>query len=224
MSSPSSDDISRQLSSAAEKRISTNEDGSLDVLGSVGGIRGIIEAALPATVFLTAYLISGELLVGIGVAIGVGVIFTVLRLVQRGPLVQSCSGLVGVLICAAFAYFSGEARSYYVPGFFINAGYILGLGVSIAVKWPVMGILFGVIRGQSFDWRKDQLQRRRYAMATWLIIGVLAARLIVQVPFYYAENETALGISRVVMGVPLYAFALWWGWMITRDRQPSTPQ
>lgn len=220
MSSP--DDISRQLSSAAAQRVSTKDDGSLDVLGSVGGVRGIVEAALPATVFLTAYLIFDELLVAIGVAVAVGVVFTVLRLFQHGSLVQSFSGLIGVLICAGFAHFSGEARNYYVPGFFINIGYIAALSVSVAVRWPVMGILFGLIRGESFDWRQDSLKRRRYALATWIITAVLASRLIVQVPLYFAENETALGVTRVVMGVPLYAFALWWGWMITRDRQPST--
>ena len=222
MSSP--DDISRKLSGSAAKRVSTKDDGSLDVLGSVGGVRGIMEAALPATVFLATYLIADELAAAILVAVAVGVIFTVLRLAQRGPLVQSFSGLIGVLICAGFAYFSGEARGYFIPGFFINAGYIVALSVSVAVKWPVMGILFGVIRGEGFDWRQNRLQRRRYALATWIITAVLAARLFVQVPLYYADEETALGVSRVVMGVPLYAFALWLGWMITRDRQPSTPE
>ncbi|WP_157984037.1 DUF3159 domain-containing protein [Nesterenkonia muleiensis] len=218
----SADQFSQQLSGSAAKRISTKDDGSLDVLGSVGGVRGIVEAALPATVFLATYLIADELAVAIGVAVAIGALFTVVRLAQRGPLVQSFSGLAGVLICAGFAHFSGEARGFYVPGFFVNAGYIIALSVSVAVKWPVMGILFGVIRGQGFDWRRDRIQRRRYALATWIITAVLASRLIVQVPLYFAENETALGVTRVVMGVPLYAFALWLGWMITRDRQQST--
>lgn len=217
---PPADQFSTQLSGTAAKRISTREDGSLDVMGSVGGWRGIVEAGLPATAFLTAYLIAEDLAVAIGLAIAIGVLFTLVRLLQRGSLVQSFSGLVGVLICAAFAHFSGEARGYYVPGFFINAGYILALSLSVALRWPAMGILFGVIRGEAFDWRHDALRRRRYALATWLITAVLASRLVVQLPLYFADNETALGVTRVAMGVPLYAFALWLGWMITRDTSP----
>ncbi|WP_150462474.1 DUF3159 domain-containing protein [Nesterenkonia ebinurensis] len=218
----SADQFGQQLSGSAAQRISTREDGSLDVMGSVGGVRGIVEAALPATAFLTAYLITENLAVAIALAIAMGAVFTVVRLVQRGSLVQSFSGLVGVLICAAFAHFSGEARGYYVPGFFINAGYILALSISIAVRWPAMGIIFGMIRGEGFDWRHDPIRRRRYALATWLITAVLASRLVVQLPLYFADNETALGVTRVTMGVPLYAFALWLGWMITRETSPMT--
>ncbi|TLP97960.1 DUF3159 domain-containing protein [Nesterenkonia salmonea] len=218
----SQDPLRQQFSSSAARRVSTREDGSLDVMGSVGGWRGIMEAALPATSFLTAYIIMGDLAIAIVLAIAVGAVFAVVRLVQRGSLVQSLSGLAGVLICAAFAHFSGEARGYYVPGFFINIAYILALTISIAVKWPLMGVIFGVIRGEGFEWRQDKVRRRGYALATWIITAVLASRLIVQLPLYFADNETALGVTRVVMGVPLYAFALWLGWMITREREPSS--
>lgn len=217
----SQEPLGQQLSGSAARRISTRDDGSLDVMRSVGGWRGIIEAALPATSFLTAYLIVDDLAVAIILSIAVGVVFAVVRIVQRGSLVQSLSGLVGVLICAAFAHFSGEARGYYVPGFFINIGYIVALTVSVLVKWPLMGVIFGVIRGEGLEWRQDRLRRRRYAVATWIITAVLASRLMVQLPLYFADHETALGVTRVVMGVPLYAFALWLGWMITREREPS---
>ncbi|TLP79491.1 DUF3159 domain-containing protein [Nesterenkonia sphaerica] len=220
----SQEPLGQQLSDSAARRLSTREDGSLDVMGSVGGWRGIIEAALPATSFLTAYLVVGDLPLAIILAIAVGVLFAVVRIAQRGSLVQSLSGLAGVLICAAFAHFSGEARGYYVPGFFINVAYIVALVTSIAVKWPLMGVVFGVIRGEGMQWRQDALRRRSYAVATWLITAVLASRLAVQLPLYFADHETALGVTRVVMGVPLYAFALWLGWMITREREPSRAQ
>ena len=41
-------------------------------------------------------------------------------------------------------------------------------------------------------------------------------RLAVQLPLFFAENLPALGISRLVMGIPLYAFCLWITWMMTR--------
>ena len=207
-----------QLSGAAANRVRAREDGSLDVMASIGGWRGLAEASLPAAGFLIAYLLTDELVPAILIAVGLGAVFTVVRLLQRGSLIQSFSGLVGVGICAAFAYFSGDARGYYEPGFVINIAYLIGFGVSVLVKWPFMGILFGLIRAEGFDWRHDTDRRRRYALATWIIAAVLAARLLVQFPLYLADNVAALGVTRLVMGVPLYALALWLGWMLTRPR------
>jgi hypothetical protein len=36
------------------------------------------------------------------------------------------------------------------------------------------------------------------------------------VPLYFADNVVALGITRLLMGVPLYALALWLAWLISR--------
>lgn len=214
----SAEQLSQQLSGAAASRVRARDDGSLDVMGSVGGWRGLAEASLPAAGFLVAYLLTEDLVPAILLAVGMGAVFTIIRLLQRGSLIQSFSGLIGVGICAAFAYFSGDARGYYEPGFFINVVYLIGFGVSVLVKWPFMGILFGLIRGEGFDWRHDSARRRRYALATWIIAAVLAARLLVQFPLYLVDNVAALGVTRLVMGVPLYALALWLGWMLTRPQ------
>lgn len=210
--------LGKQLRGAATKRVSTRDDGTLDLLASVGGWRGLVEAALPSTAFLATYLLTDELLWAIVLALGMGGVFTLARLMQRGSLVQSFSGLIGVGICAAFAYVSGDARGYYEPGFVINIVYLIAFLVSILVKWPVMGILFGLIRQEGFEWRRDRARRRSYALATWILSAVLAARLMVQLPLYLADNVAALGVTRIVMGVPLYALALWLGWMITRPQ------
>ena len=45
---------------------------------------------------------------------------------------------------------------------------------------------------------------------------MFAARLLVQVPLYLAENLTGLGVARLVMGVPLYALTLWLAWLVSR--------
>ena len=100
----SAEQLSQQLSGAAASRVRARDDGSLDVMGSVGGWRGLAEASLPAAGFPVAYLLTEDLVPAILLAVGMGAVFTIIRLLQRGSLIQSFSGLIGVGICAAFAY------------------------------------------------------------------------------------------------------------------------
>lgn len=204
------------MTAAAASSMRTRDDGTLDVMGSIGGVRGLLEASLPAAGFLVAFVLTEDLTLAIILAVALSVVFTVIRLVQRGTLVQALSGLVGVVLCAVVAYRTGEARDFYVLGFVTNAAYLAAFIISIAVRWPFLGLLFGLLRGEGLSWRRDTVRRRRYAMATWLVSAVLLARLLVQMPLYFADDLAGLGIARLVMGLPLYALALWWGWMLTR--------
>ena len=214
----STEDVRRQFSSSAASKLHAREDGSLNIMASIGGVRGLLEASLPAALFLVTFVVTADLIPSLLIALGLAGVFAAGRLLQRGPLVQSLSGLAGVGICAAAALTTGDGRDFYAPGFFINGVYIVAFVVSILVRWPIIGILFGLVRGEGTDWRHDAMKRRRYAAATWIIVFVMAARLIVQVPFYLAVDVASLGVARLVMGMPLYALALWVSWMISRPQ------
>lgn len=210
------EEFGQRLSSSASSRLSTHDDGSLDVMASIGGVRGLVEASAPAAAFLTVFVITENLTLSAVIAVAIGVAFTVARLVQRGPLVQSISGLAVIVLCAVVAQQTGQARDFYLWGFLTNGVYIVGFALSIALRWPFLGVLFGLIRGEGVSWRRDAVRRRRYALATWIVTGALALRLAVQLPLYLGDLLVALGTARLVMGLPLYGLALWVGWMITR--------
>lgn len=203
---------------AARAGVERREDGQIDVLKSVGGVRGLTESILPGLVFLVVFTVVRDLAPALIGALGIAAVFTILRLIQRGTVVQAFSGLIGVAICAFVANTTGRAETFYIPGFFTNAAYIVGMVISIAVKWPLAGLLFGFIRGEGTDWRKEPRRLRAYVLATWIVIAVLALRLAVQVPLYFMGPDAlvALGTARLVMGVPLYALGLWLAWMVSR--------
>lgn len=211
---------------AAKAGVRQGEDGRIDVLQSIGGVRGLAESILPGLLFTVVFTVLRDLQLSLIVALAVSAVFTVIRLVTRTPLTQALSGLVGVAICAFVANRTGNAEDFFLPGFFTNAAYIVGMVLSIAVRWPLAGLLFGFIRGEGTDWRKSAGRVRAYSLATWLIVTVLALRLIVQVPLYLADNIAALGATRVAMGVPLYALGLWFAWLVSRpalDKQQHPP-
>ncbi len=211
---------------AAKAGVRQDESGRIDVLQSIGGVRGLAESILPGLLFTVVFTILRDLQISLIVALAVSAVFTIVRLLTKTPLTQALSGLIGVGICAFVANRTGNAEDFFLPGFFTNAAYIVGMIVSIAVRWPLAGLLFGFIRGEGTEWRKQASRIRAYSLATWLIIAVLALRLIVQVPLYLADNIAALGTTRVAMGVPLYALGLWFAWLVSRpalEKQQHPP-
>jgi hypothetical protein len=143
-----------------------------------------------------------------------------------------------VLVCAFFAGRSGDARDFYVPGFLTNVGYgavyLLSTipfrrltlpGTSVQVgpgPFPLLGVLLGPLTGEGMSWRRDPRRLRAYQRVTWLWAGLFAARLAVQLPLYYADAVGALGVARLVMGVPLFATVAWVTWMVLRSVPVAT--
>lgn len=205
---------------AGEERLSGR-----DVLKAVGGVRGILEALLPGLVFLVVYSVltsfAGQdaqqaLVPALGASVGLAVVFTIARVVAKGQPTQAIAGLVGVLLSAALALWTGDARDNYVLGFFTNAGYALALLVSVFVRWPVVGLIVGFLMGDGTAWREDRRKVRIAQFLTLAWVGFFLLRLVVQVPLYLVDNVQALGLTRLLMGVPLYALMLVFTWLIVR--------
>jgi hypothetical protein len=203
-------------------RFSAKGDGSrLNALDSVGGIRGIAETLLPGLVFTTWFAVSHDLWPSILAAAVVGAAFTVARLVQRQPLLQAVSGLVGIALSAFFAQRSGNAADYFLPGLWTNVISLVIFAVSIVVKWPVAGIFFGLIRGEGVEWRTNPVRLRAYQWATVPILALFALRLAVKTPLYLAGRVTELGIVHAILATPAYILGLWIAWLMSRPR-PET--
>ena len=210
---------------AAKAGLHRSGNGNIDVLKSAGGIQGIAESILPGLVFLVAFTITRELPLALTAALAVAAAFTVVRLVQRKPLTQALAGIAGVGVSAWLANTTGKAEDFYVPGFFTNFAYIVAMSISIFVRWPFAGLIFGFIRNEGLDWRKDPARVKAYQIGTWVIIAVLALRLLVQVPLYFMGEPgfAALATTRLLMGAPLYILGIWVAWLLTRPAPADNP-
>ncbi|MFC4223685.1 DUF3159 domain-containing protein [Lysinibacter cavernae] len=187
------------------------------LLDSIGGYRGILESILPGIVFLVTYVLTHELVPSVIAPVAIGLVFFVIRLAQRQPLVSALSGLVGIAFCVVIALLTGRALDYYVTGFFTNIAWGLGLLISVLVGWPLIGVAIGFLTGQGTAWRKDRRSFRVMMLVTLLWVGVFGLRLLVQLPMYYAEQIEALGVARLVMGIPLFVVAIGASWLIVRS-------
>ncbi|GAB3558447.1 DUF3159 domain-containing protein [Spelaeicoccus albus] len=193
-------------------------DGS--VAGAIGGVWGIVDSVLPGLLFVVVYTITRLLVPSLVAAVGAGLVLLAIALIRRQPVGQAIGGFVGVAICAVFSLRSGNAASYFVPGFFITGSAAVLYAVSIFVRWPLIGIIVGYLRGEA--WREDPAKMRLYRGITWMWVGMFGLRLAIQLPLYFTDHVVALGTLRLVLGVPLFALVIWISWLIIRQA-PATP-
>ncbi|HWT24699.1 MAG TPA: DUF3159 domain-containing protein [Solirubrobacteraceae bacterium] len=197
------------------------QDGPPPLLESLGGPLGIAESVIPSAAFVVAYTVSGqETRTAVVVAVALGVVFGVARL-ARGQTPQfALAGLAGLGLSAYVVSRTGRAEDFFVPGLLANAGYALAYAVSIAVRWPLLGVLLNAVANRGMEWRKDPEQVRAYTRASWVWVGLFSLRLAVQLPLYLAGAVVALGVARVAMGIPLFAVGIWLSWLLLR-RTPA---
>jgi hypothetical protein len=191
---------------------------------AVGGPLGMAETALPAVAFVVAYTATGSNTnVSAGVAVGLALALTVARLVRRESPRHALSGLFGVALAAFIAAKSGKAENFFLPGLLLNAAYASAFLISIAVRWPLVGVVVTKLDGEDSAWREDPVRVRAFRRATLLWAGMFSARLVVQLPLYLASAVVALGVARTAMGIPLFALCLWLSWLLVRGaRVPAS--
>jgi hypothetical protein len=144
-------------------------------------------------------------------------VFIVARVLQRQPAAPAIGGLLGIALSAVLALLNNRPEDYYIPGFWTNGAYLAVLLASVIARWPIIGVIAGFLTGTGTSWRVDPRVRRIYAGLTLLWCGLFAARLAVQLPLYFSGSLEALGATRLVMGVPLYAPVLVVTWLVIRS-------
>ncbi len=186
------------------------------LLSAIGGVRGLVESILPGLGFLVVYTITGELLPSVLAPLAVALLFVVARLVGRTPVTTALAGVIGVGLSAGLALFTGRAEDNFVLGFVINVVWLVALLISLFARWPLIGVVAGLLTGEGSRWRSDRAKFRVATIATLLWVGLFALRLAVQVPLYFAGQVDWLAGTKLLMGVPLYAGVLWVTWLLMR--------
>ncbi|QIS21196.1 DUF3159 domain-containing protein [Nocardia terpenica] len=202
-------DTDRARAAAVEEIDETARAEELEqtLLEQLGGISGLIYSTLPVVVFVPANALWG-LTGAIWAALGVAAAILVWRLVRRSPIQPAISGFLGVGVCALVAYRMGAAKGFFLFGIWASLLYGGVFLASLVVRWPLAGVIWGVLNGHGTDWRADRRVLRLYDLATVVWVVVFGARFLVQQHFYESDSTGLLAIARIAMGWPLTAVAL----------------
>jgi Protein of unknown function (DUF3159) len=212
-----SESLSAVVKQSGLTQLKPGETPSVRALfGAVGGPLGIVESVVPGIAFLVIYLTSHNLLVSVLVPAVVALVFVVARAGRKSSMSSAVTGAVLLAITAALTLITGKAVNNFVPGILINAAGFVVMLVSILVRWPLIGIIVGLLFGDADGWRAIPAKRRILTIATWLWVLLFTIRLVLEVPLYLANNVAALGVVRLITSVPLYAVFLWATWLLVR--------
>ncbi|MEU6428305.1 DUF3159 domain-containing protein [Microbispora sp. NPDC046973] len=191
---------------------------------ALGGRRGIVEAAVPTLAFTGTWMGTNELKTSLIVGIASAVVLLLVRLAQRTTPQFVLNSLVGIGIGAFFAARTGDAKDVFLPGILYNAAYAAGMLLSIVVRWPIVGFLIGSVTGDPTAWHNDSALVRLCSRLTWLLMLPCLLRVVVQLPLYWADHVTALGVAKIALGWPLQVAGLAaMVWVLARGRTPIEP-
>jgi hypothetical protein len=192
-----------------------------DFFHALGGWGALLDIGLPWIAFLVAYAATDhKLQLSLIIAVGIAAVIAVVRLIRRQQLRNVVGGFIGVLISAWVANRTGNAKDFYVPGLLTNVGYGALYLITVLVRWPLFGVLYGVITQTGTAWRRDPAMLKGFSRATLVFVGLFAIRLIVQVPLYFTGSLNALGIAKIGLGLPFYALAIWLAYAALRGSLP----
>ncbi|MBE6481111.1 MAG: DUF3159 domain-containing protein [Actinomyces ruminicola] len=202
-----------------------------DAAAAVGGWRGILESAAPTLVFVCVLALRPSALVpALLASLAVSALALFARLLGRQPLTQVLGGAALAAVSALWAWRSGNATNFYATGLVINAVWLAATGGSLLLRRPLVGLLLDAWHAASGTGRGDRngAATRRYAVGTAILAAMFALRLVVELPLYLAGEAAvgALGVARLLLGVPLFALTLWFVWLVinpTLRQAPASP-
>lgn len=176
-------------------------------LEQMGGTTGLVYTMLPIVAFVLANASFG-LTAAVCTAVGVGLAISALRLIRKEPVYPAFSGLFGVAVAAFVAWKTGSAKGFFLLGIWAN----LALGalflLSVLLRRPLAGIVWGALNGTGTSWLQDKPSRRYYDIATLTLTAVFAIRFVVWQWLYDGDHTGWLAVARIAMGYPLLALAL----------------
>jgi hypothetical protein len=185
----------------------STEQRQLSLRELLGGRRGAIDASIPPAVFVLGWLVSGRSIGwGAAAAIAAGVTVGVVRLVRGGRVTASVASVATVSLGAFIAISTGRPEDFFVIQLLSNVASALAWALSILIRWPLLGVVVGLLLGQKTRWRRDPDLLRAYGLASWVwVFGQYTLRVLVFGALWWSGWVVALGVARVALTWPLVA-------------------
>jgi hypothetical protein len=211
---------------------------SEQIAEQLGGVRGLVESSVPVLAFVlfnvvlssVAHLdkrtalywaIAGSVISALGIGL--------YRLARREPVRHAVNGLFGIAVGAYFAWRTGKAENFYLPGILITFGQAALFLISAMIRKPLIGYAWGVMANKGHqDWFGNRQLFRTFQWLTFVWVVSLCLRAGVQLYLWTQHEANALGIVRILISWPIYAatfaYSAWAIHRVTSVEKPAGEQ
>ena len=217
---PNPTTTTRSSSGTARAQGARGDEESLTRL--LGGRASAVDASLPPLVFGVGWLVVGRsITAGAVAAVAVSLVLALWRWRAGARPLAVLASLLAVLVGSIIAVRTGNAADFFLVRFGSNLVSAVAWVVSIALRWPLLGVVVATPLGQGKRWRRDPELLSAYNWASWVWVGQYVARLAVFLPLWWANAVFALGVAQVVLTWPLVAACVAVSWWVLRKRLPD---
>lgn len=188
---------------------------------TLGGVRGMVEAALPFIAFTLTWVARRDLYLALGAALAVAVVLGLVRLIQRQSLKFVLQAVIPTAIAALVAQRTGRAEDIFLPGILYNGGLAVLSVLTIVIGKPLVGFLIGAAINDPTGWMADRGLVRLSTKLTAVLAVPYVLRFVVQLPLFLAGNIIWLAVAKVALGWPLLLGALFvMGLLLSKGKTP----
>jgi hypothetical protein len=142
------------------------EVATASLLEQMGGVRGLLDSALPATVFVLVRLVTEDLTVPIVASAATGLAVVALRRARGQSLQQAFSGFLGLAVAVVFARATGTGEGFFLPGIITTALTGVVFAVSLLVGRPAVGYALTAFDPRYAAWKDFAPLKRAVQLAT----------------------------------------------------------
>ncbi len=174
-----------------------------------GGVRGLVDSAVPATVFVLVRLAAHSLTTAVVSALAAGVVLLVVRRRRGESLQQVGSGFFGLVIAVLVAKATGTGKGFFAPGIIVTALSGVAFLASLLAGRPAVGLVLATIDPKYAAWRDHPglLRACRISTAVWATTFFIRAGVAT---YIYRMPGDHAGLLLVVINAvkwPLIALA-----------------
>jgi uncharacterized protein DUF3159 len=169
--------------------------------------RAMLDTGTGPIAFVVVYAIWG-LKTAVIVAIALGVLMAVERLVRKKTVVNVLGGLFVTVISAVIAWRTGKAETYFVPRALIQLGYAVVFAGSALIRQPITGFLVAALFRAEPGWSKLPAVRRAMIELTLAWAALFAFRAAVYGVLIATGRVGWLAAASVAMGWPAFGLLM----------------
>ena len=241
MTKSESDDEDHSLTTEAAVKIGVDTVEALvrhQLASSLGGKRGMLEAAIPGIVFSAVWLPTKELQAALIASLAIAALALVVRLVQKSSTQYVFNAIFGIGIGWGFVRWaessggseSDQALAFFLPGILLSLGYTVVFGTSCLVGWPVLGFMLGAATEDPIGWHKNKQVVKLCTRLTWVMLIPGAIGVLGQGPIWLLGHSGTIDPDVAVVIILVLRTGLGWAlrigswammiWLLARNATP----